>query len=190
MAAAASGSGEQLGEWLETFRAYLLYVANHELKPELRQKVGASDLVQKTLMEALQGLHNFRGYSVVEFQHWLGQMLNHNIVDVARRYSEAEMRDVSREVSFDVDSRRPADPADAAQTPRSAAIEREETAALKRAVSRLPADYREAIVLRSWQRLPFAEVGRRMNRSDEAARKLWTRAIDQLRIELDADCEG
>jgi hypothetical protein len=37
-----------------------------------------------------------------------------------------------------------------------------------------------AIELRSMQRQPFSVVAERLNRSEEAARKVWTRAIAKL----------
>ena len=40
------------------------------------------------------------------------------------------------------------------------------------------------ILLRHEQALSFADVGRLMDRSEEAARKLWVRAIARLREEL------
>jgi hypothetical protein len=40
------------------------------------------------------------------------------------------------------------------------------------------------IELRNRERLTFAEVGQRMGRSAEAARKLWARAIELLRKEM------
>jgi len=48
-------------------------------------------------------------------------------------------------------------------------------------LARLPAAYREVIVLRNLEGLAFDEVARRMNRSPGAVRVLWLRALDQLR---------
>jgi len=48
-------------------------------------------------------------------------------------------------------------------------------------LAELPPDYREVLVLRHFQDLPFEEVGRRMGRSAGAVRMLWLRAIGQLR---------
>jgi len=61
---------------------------------------------------------------------------------------------------------------------------REEAALLGEALEKLRPDYRQAIVLRSWHRLAFAEVGQLMDRSPEAARKLWSRGMSQLESDL------
>ena len=52
---------------------------------------------------------------------------------------------------------------------------------VREAIERLPDDYRDVIVLRNLQRLPFDEVARRLNRSRPAAQMLWARAIQKLR---------
>ena len=57
--------------------------------------------------------------------------------------------------------------------------------ALDQALARLPPEYREVILLRHREELPFAEIGRRMNRSADAARMLWSRAFNRLAEELD-----
>jgi hypothetical protein len=46
---------------------------------------------------------------------------------------------------------------------------------LAEALDRLPPDYREVIVLRQWEELPFNEVARRMGRSVDSVQKLWIR---------------
>ena len=42
-------------------------------------------------------------------------------------------------------------------------------------------DHRQVVVLRSLQELNWKEVGRRMGRGPDAVRKLWARALQQLR---------
>ena len=48
-------------------------------------------------------------------------------------------------------------------------------------LAQLPANYREVIVLRNLEGLPFEEVARRMGRTPGAVRILWLRALDRLR---------
>ena len=42
----------------------------------------------------------------------------------------------------------------------------------------------------SFEQMSFVEIGQRMNRSDDAARKLWARAIDMLRRVLAVELSG
>ncbi len=65
-------------------------------------------------------------------------------------------------------------------TPCTYWIVRERVDALRESLLRLPADEQAVIGLRHFDALPFEEVGRRMGRSPEAARKLWSRALTRL----------
>ena len=49
----------------------------------------------------------------------------------------------------------------------------------------LPADYRDVIMLRHVEGMPFAKIAHEMGRSPGAVRMLWFRAIKQLRARLE-----
>jgi hypothetical protein len=61
--AARRGSGDALGQVLAYCQQYLLALADHELTPDLQAKLGASDLVQDTFLEALRDFGKFQGDS-------------------------------------------------------------------------------------------------------------------------------
>jgi RNA polymerase sigma-70 factor (ECF subfamily) len=63
-------------------------------------------------------------------------------------------------------------------------MSRERAQALQRALSQLPEEYRRVITLRHYEEQSFEEIGKQMERSTDAARKLWARAIERLRQEL------
>ena len=65
-----------------------------------------------------------------------------------------------------------------------AAAAHEEVAALSTAVQSLPDDYQVALTLRFRDRLSFAEIGQRLGRSEDAARKLVFRAMAEARGRL------
>jgi RNA polymerase sigma-70 factor (ECF subfamily) len=58
------------------------------------------------------------------------------------------------------------------------------------ALAELPADYRDVIVLRQIEGLPFDEIAQRMQRSAGAARMLWLRALSNLRESLEKRVPG
>jgi RNA polymerase sigma-70 factor (ECF subfamily) len=184
---ARAGSSEDLGRIVETYRAYLLLIANQELDTRLKGKVGASDVVQETLMQVQQKFGQFRGGNETELISWLRQILRNEMIDARRRYLDADRRRVDRERLL------PSSDESAAETPRAGTLSpraeligREESEALAQALKRLPEDYQKVIRLRSFDRLSFAEVGEQMNRSEAAAGKLWARAIERLQQELES----
>ena len=50
----------------------------------------------------------------------------------------------------------------------------------------LPPDYRDVILFRHVQAMPFEKIAERMNRSSGAVRMLWLRALKQLRSQLES----
>jgi RNA polymerase sigma-70 factor (ECF subfamily) len=175
-------SREALGRLLETCRDYLLLVANHELAGDLRAKAGASDLVQETFLDAQRDFGQFTGRSLAELQHWLRRILLNNLADLNRRYRDTNRRRLAQEVSLADDSTDDAAArvADDTPSPSGEAIRHEQTAALERALARLPEHYRQVIAWRHHEGLSFAEIGELLGRTPDAARMIWARAVKEL----------
>jgi RNA polymerase sigma-70 factor (ECF subfamily) len=185
--AARAGSREALGQVLETFRAYLLLVADRELDPDLRAKGGASDLVQETFLEAQRDFAGFHGTSIEELRAWLRRLLLNNVANFTRQYRQRAKRDVGREVPLDAGSsshERGAGLAADTLSPSGQALAHEQAEALARAMERLPPDYRQVLALRHDEQLTFGEIGRRMERTANAARMLWLRAVERLQKDM------
>ena len=186
---ARTGSSEALGRLLEACRGYLLLIAQRELDPHLQAKGGISDLVQETLLDALRDFPRFQGKTEAEVLAWLRRLLLNNLVSFTRRYRDAGKRQIGREVPLEAgDSsaerggRVPAN----TPSPSGAAMDREQAAAIERALERLPDDYRRAIVLRYREERSFEDMGRELNLTPNAARKLWLRALKRLQQETEA----
>jgi RNA polymerase sigma-70 factor (ECF subfamily) len=69
-------------------------------------------------------------------------------------------------------------------SPSSRARKREQSVLLADALARLGPDDREVITLRNLLELEWEEVARRMGRSADAVRMLWTRAVRRLGDQL------
>jgi RNA polymerase sigma-70 factor (ECF subfamily) len=187
LAAARAGSREALGQVLETFRGYLLLVADREMDPQLRAKGGASDLVQDTFLEAQRDFVSFHGDSVEELRAWLRRLLLNNIANFTRQFRERTKRDVQREVPLEAGSSshdRGAGLAADTSSPSGQAVALEQAEMLARAMERLPPDYRRVLTLRHQEELTFEEIGRQMERTANAARMLWLRAVERLQKEV------
>jgi RNA polymerase sigma-70 factor (ECF subfamily) len=175
--AARAGSSDDLGRLLEVYRHYLLHIADSDLPGDLRGKVGGSDLVQETLVGAVRGFPQFQGSSEAELLTWLRQILQHNLVNAIRHYRHTEKRAVSREAATDPYQH---DSPGFDRTPSSILAGQERDLALERALDQLPAHYQEVIRWRNYDQLSFPEIGTRLGRTDEAARRVWIRAIARL----------
>jgi RNA polymerase sigma-70 factor (ECF subfamily) len=180
--AARRGDAEALGRALEPFRDYLLLVANEELEPELRAKLGGSDLVQETFLGAYRDLSSFRGKSETEWRLWLRGILVHLLANHRRHYRSSAKRRLEREVSIS-ETRRCDWPA-SSPSPSTDLAAREVEAALMAALTRLAEHHRNVVLWHHRDRMPFEEVGRRLGVTAEAARKHWERALRALRKEL------
>lgn len=180
--AAHDGSRHALGELLELCRQYLLAIANSELPEDLQGKCGASDLVQQSFLEAQRDFRGFAGTTRADLLRWLRRIMLNNVANVVRDYCRTRKRAAGCEVPLDGMAPRVAiDPGPSAS---SLLMAEERAQALQQAVSRLPEDYAQVIRWRNSERLSFEEIGQRLERSAEAARKLWVRALDQLREQL------
>lgn len=183
MARARGGSHSAVGRLIEGFRDYLLLVAQRTVPAELRPKLGPSDVVQETFLEAQADFAEFRGETEQEFQAWLRAILRHNLAGLVRGYLGTAQRDVRREISLE-ENAQSFQLVAGDETPSAILSALEEAELVEQALSRLPREYQQAITLRNWEQLSFAEIGERLARSEEAARKLWSRAVVRLEEEL------
>ena len=82
-------------DW-ERDRAYLLLLGNAQLDPRLRAKLGASDVVQETLLEAHRDAATFRGTTAAQRYAWLRQILARNLANASRDHTRPQARRGSR----------------------------------------------------------------------------------------------
>ena len=197
LASAQDGSGESLGRLLQLYTNYLRILVVTQLDGKLRQRLSPSDVVQETFFEAHRDFQQFRGKTTPEFLAWLRKILVNNLHTVIEKHVLAGKRDVRLEITAEklgaelekstirLDAILP----DPGNSPSMHLQQRETQVLLANELAALPADYRDAIVMRHLEGLPFEEIGRRMDRSAGAVRMLWLRAIKLLRERL-ASNEG
>jgi RNA polymerase sigma-70 factor, ECF subfamily len=186
VAAARGGDPEALSLLIHQCRDYLLLIANQDLDQSLRSKLGASDIVQQTLLAAFENFHQFRGQSEDELSGWLKQILRNDISNARRHYQQTQQRDARREHRLDDSQLIQPAIADPLHTPGTNALINEQEQLLERAMLQLPENYRQVIRLRNWEELGFEKIGQQLQISAEAARKIWSRAIARLAGILEA----
>jgi RNA polymerase sigma-70 factor (ECF subfamily) len=185
---ARDGDNDALGALLDAYRNYLTLLARLQVDRRLQGKLDPSDLVQDTFLEAHRVFEKFRGKSEAELLQWLRQILVFQLARAARQYLGSKRRDVrlERDLAEDLSqsSERIQAVALSQTTPSQKAVRHEQSVQLADVLSRLPADYREVIVLRHLEELSFPEVARRMGRTEGSVKKTWARALASVRRAL------
>jgi RNA polymerase sigma-70 factor (ECF subfamily) len=171
---------------MERFRHYLCLLARLHLDERLRGKLDPSDVVQEVLLKAHRHRDDCRGQTEAEQAAWLRQILTTTLADAARRFLQAQGRDVGREQSLDdrvaeSSARLEAWLADGQSSPSEQAVRQEELLRLAAGLAVLPDEQRQAVELRHLHGLAVGEVARRMGRSRAAASGLVRRGLEALR---------
>ncbi len=135
----------------------------------------AEDATARTFTAALRALPAFRDEGA-SFRAWLFRIAHHTISNARR--SRARRRTEPLPATFD----HPAANAD----PAGIVGRAEELRSVLRAVSQLPDDRRQVVLLRFVDGLSSKEIGQVMDRSEGAARVLLHRALRDLEARLGA----
>ena len=182
-----SGCSNAKSDLLRQLGSYLAIVASSRMNPRFQAKFGESDVVQQSIAVALQKFDDFRGRTRSELFVWAKTILKNEILQQQRAFL-ADKRNMFREqqiqhsgnsssIRFGIEDNK--------LTPKTNAIQREQSTAVENAILQLPDEYQTVIRLRNFQQLTFAEIGKKLNKSENAATKLWFRALVRLRRELE-----
>lgn len=161
------------------YRPYLKALATEQLPLQLQSRLDDSDLVQEVLLRASREAGEFRGTSEAQLEAWLREILANCLKDNVR-YNRRQMRDVRMEKRQILSVMSGSDPSPSEQIRR-----RESDILIWQAVERLSDDHRTIILLKQQRGLSFMEIGERMQRSADAVRMLWSRALVALGEQLD-----
>ena len=187
--AARGGDAEALGELLSAYRKYLVFLARSGLHKHVQAKADPSDIAQEVCLAAHGNIGNFRGESAEQFAAWLRGILSRTLAMHIRRYLGTEKRDARLEQNMNQSITNASDFLQAKVTadvtsPSQHFARNEAFLQLASALETLPEDYRQVIVLRHVEGLPFAEVARMMDRSVNSVEKLWVRALAKLKVTI------
>lgn len=188
---AAFGRGDvEAGNALMTrYRPWLQLLARLQLDQRIQKRVDASDVVQQAMLEACRDFPAFRGTTEGEFRAWLRQILAHAMGRQLREHLGTKKRDMRQDVSIEQQLTQSSQRLDAIlssndSSPSDRVIRDEQELRLAEVLERLPADYRQIVILRNVQGLSHEEAAERMGRNVGATRMLWVRALARLRHEL------
>jgi len=178
------------GKDLERFRGYLRLLAELGLNHyrQYRRKIDPSDLVQETLLKAYQAIDSFRGRGDVTIAAWLRQIMARHLSNTVRDLKSSK-RDLRREQSFDAlleesSMKLEAFSQSVEPSPSVNFSNHETLLRVARALSDLPDEQREALILKHWQGLSLAEVSTQLNKSPDSVAGLLRRGLKSLRESL------
>lgn len=184
LAAAREGSDGHLEQLLELYRPYLLAIANKEIDPALRGKAGASDMVQETLWRASKMLADQLPDDASGLRELLRKILIRRLDALRQQYRRTAKRQIRRERSLDDDEVQEllknfvTSPG---ETPGSKAAKKEHWERTEQALEQLPVEYRQVILWHNRDGLGWPQIAKKLDRSPDAVRMLWKRAIDRLK---------
>lgn len=183
---ARAGSKNALAELLKRYRPLLLTLAKNTIPKQLAGKISPSDAVQETCIDAVRSIEDLRATTEPECRAWLCALLLQNVKDAQRRYVVSKKRRVTLERPLSTgDSRRVTTQLQCdGGTPYEHAVSGEEVQSFEAALARLKKGYRKIIELHSRDRRSFVEIAGALDKSPDAVRMLWNRAIEQLAREL------
>jgi RNA polymerase sigma-70 factor, ECF subfamily len=156
----------------------------------VRRRLGESAALQDVRILVIERLDTFKGNSEGEFRAWVNTIARNKLNDLGNQETAAK-RTPKKEERLDqgigTDGGSGPQLPDPDSTPSQRAIGDEEAERLKRAMSKLSPDHRQVIYLRQWDNYRFEEIGNRMVRSEDAAKKLYQRALEELRRLMNED---
>ena len=172
----------------DAFRDYLLLLARSQFGGHLRLKLDMEDVVQETLLQAHAKREQFRGQTDPEMAAWLRQILANTLANTVRDYGRAR-RDAALERSLeaslaDSSARLEAWLVTGGMSPSEHAERNEQLLQLAAALGRLPADQREALLLRHCHGMGVEDIGRQLGRTRASVASLLRRGLKQMREEL------
>lgn len=171
---------------------FLRGVIESNMNPRLRSVLEPEDVLQDVMIAAYRSIGEADFPSARSFRGWLGVLVQHRVVDLARRYFGTQRR---RGAILSLDETAAADESGAPARvreripsydpgPPSIATRREAAEALERVLARIPPHYRKIIRLVQVERLPTREIAARLGKKPEAVRKSLSRALEACRLAM------
>jgi RNA polymerase sigma-70 factor (ECF subfamily) len=183
LARAREGSSEALGELLSRCGERLLVLIRLRLGPSLRAQLESRDILQATLVKAIERFETFAGAEGPSLMAWLARIAANEVRDRAD-FHHRDRRDAARQVPLEEVGEAPWASGLRTQTSRIALGEG--LGRLERALEGLAPDHREAIVLRRLEELSFPEMADRLGKSPDACRMVFARAMAALTLAMEA----
>jgi len=192
VALAKDGNDSALNQLCNVYGERVHWIVRLRMGKELRSKLESMDVVQDVLVSALKDLGDFTYRADGDFLRWLSKVAENRLRDNIDKL-HAGKRDIRKEVRLDNHGPTTEDrlfavrgPIDTA-TPSVIMSRKEELDELAKAMDELKPEYKEVIVLTKIEGLSYKEIAGKLGKSDEAVRKLVSRAMAVLTSVFESD---
>lgn len=180
-----------LGARFEKHRERLQRMIELRMDPILRQRIGASDVLQEAFVEISGRLGDYLLDPRMPFFLWIRFITAQKLLGLYRFHAGAKKRDIRRQIA-NAPAEFPEATTDAlidrlsatGVTPSGVAVEGELRAQLQEALGSMNELDREVLVLRHFEALSNIETARELGIGIDAASKRYIRALDRLRGKL------
>lgn len=178
---AKAGDAEALNGLFKRYSPRVLQIVRLRLGAALRGKLDSQDILQDAFARAFKDFSRFELRHEGAFIHWLGELVRNSIKD-RHDHFKAQKRDSRLEDSPPARRENGTDRSLPGKDPTPSRIiaGQEELLRLSAALDTLPPEARDIIIFRDLEELPFAEIGKLMGLSEDAARMQYVRAKSRL----------
>lgn len=197
LAGVRGGDADAINRLMDRHRDSIRRMVQLRLDQKIQRRVDASDVVQDVLVEASRRLQDYLANPVMSFHLWLRQIAQDRIIDAHRRHRVSAKRSVDRERVLAVPSADDHSTMDfAAQlvgrevTPAAAATQKEMARCVEAAISQLPDQDCEIIIMRHYEQLSNQEIAQALSLTEPAASMRYLRAVRRLREILGQSSSG
>ena len=186
LSAFAEGDDSALGKLVENESPRLLKRIEARIPEHLRRRVGASDILQLTVVDLISVRQRFENQGVPAFRKMLARMADLTLARALQR-EHAKKRDLARErrppPGFVAESRPDtlAGLEGQKSTPSKEFVRQESAAVMKRGFARLSPQDQEIIRLVDYEEVEWDRVTEILGINRKAAQKRHSRAIARLR---------
>ena len=181
---AVEGGTSALEKLLWAHRARLTGFLRRKIGVDWKGKIDLDDVLQEAYMDIFDGIAGFTYQDEDSFYRWAARIIDHKFIDQVRRLRRKK-RDVAREVASGERSTsrhesffRRSFPD--LHTPSRAMRRADAVGALMTCIAQLPEHYRMVVQRLYLNEEPLAVVATDLGRSEDAVRRLGSRAVERL----------
>ena len=183
-----AGDSDAVNRLIDRHRDSVHRLVQMRLDQKIKQRVDVSDVVQDVMIEASRRLEDYLANPVMAFHLWLRQIARDRMIDAHRRHRGSARRSVDKEQSLAVPQNCDQSAVDLVMqikddqlTPVASALQKEMAQKVEHAISHLPDQDAEILIMRHYEQLTNQEVAQLLDLTEPAASMRYLRAVRKLK---------